>query len=156
MATISGADAASMLEKCAGQQTASAASVQVVDAFAVPRVKYDPVRSSFYRLPGPGTLHGTAQVCSYSSVQTKNIRGLFYTATVTSAALPQQHGLTKLRSCHDGSLCMQDKQSVFMDRYLLLQQRIRRNRLFTAPVFGAATAQQHHKHIEVAPACVEI
>ena len=37
---------------------------------------------------------------------------------------------------------------MFMDRYLLLQQRIRRNRLFTAPAFGTATAQQQ-RHIEV-------
>ena len=60
--TISGPEAASILEKCAGRQSAGAASVQVIDAFAVPRVKYDPIRSSFYPLPGKGTLHGTAEV----------------------------------------------------------------------------------------------
>ena len=44
---------------------------------------------------------------------------------------------------------VQDKLAVFRDRYLLQQQRIRRNRLFTAPVFGASSAQQQQKHIEV-------
>ena len=44
---------------------------------------------------------------------------------------------------------LQDKLSVYMDRFLLLQQRLRRNRLFTAPVFGAGSHQQQQKPIEV-------
>lgn len=58
-----------------------------------------------------------------------------------------QHMMSKLPATSRAWL--QDKQSVYMDRFLLLQQRLRRNRMFTAPVFGAGSHQQQQKHIEV-------
>lgn len=61
-ATVTAVEAGSILQKCAGQQKASAACVQVISAFAAPRVKYDPIRNAFYKPPGKATLHGLAQV----------------------------------------------------------------------------------------------
>ena len=37
------------------------ALVQVISAFDVPRILYDPIRKSFYRAPAPTSLLGTAQ-----------------------------------------------------------------------------------------------
>ena len=36
--------------------------VQVISAFDVPRIQYDPIRKIFHRQPGRPALHGTAEV----------------------------------------------------------------------------------------------
>ena len=36
--------------------------VQVISAFEVPKILYDPIRKSFYRAPQPNSLLGTAEV----------------------------------------------------------------------------------------------
>ena len=36
--------------------------VQVISAFDVPRVQYDPIRKIFYQQPARASLHGTAEV----------------------------------------------------------------------------------------------
>ena len=36
--------------------------IQVISAFDVPKILYDPIRKGFYRAPKPTSLLGTAQV----------------------------------------------------------------------------------------------
>ena len=59
---VTAAIAKKILQTCSGQQKASAACVQVISAFSVPRVRYDPIRNAFYKPPGKPTLHGLAEV----------------------------------------------------------------------------------------------
>ena len=59
---VTAAVAKSILPTFSGQQKASAACVQVISAFSVPRVRYDPIRNAFYKPPGKPTLHGLAEV----------------------------------------------------------------------------------------------
>jgi len=40
--------------------------VQVISAFDVPKILYDPIRKSFYRAPQPTSLLGTAEVGTIS------------------------------------------------------------------------------------------
>ncbi|KAK9814165.1 hypothetical protein WJX72_001491 [[Myrmecia] bisecta] len=63
--------------------------IQVINAFDVPRVRYEPIRKAFYCQAEQLSLHGGPQ----------------------------------------------DKQQVYLDRMYLLQQRLRRNPMFSKPVF---------------------
>jgi hypothetical protein len=45
----------------AGGGGAGAGMIQVISAFDVPKILYDPIRKSFYRAPAPTSLLGTAQ-----------------------------------------------------------------------------------------------
>ena len=57
----------SVVEGGADGGPAGAASwVQVISAFDVPKILYDPIRKSFYRAPQPTSLLGTAEVWTIS------------------------------------------------------------------------------------------
>ena len=43
---------------------------------------------------------------------------------------------------------MQDKRSVYLDRYQLLQQQVRRNAKFCPPAFGGLNGD-HRQYVEV-------
>ena len=45
--------------------------VQVISAFDVPKILYDPIRKSFYRAPQPTSLLGTAEVRSQHQLYLK-------------------------------------------------------------------------------------
>ena len=45
-----------------GGPAGAAKWVQVISAFDVPKILYDPIRKSFYRAPQPTSLLGTAEV----------------------------------------------------------------------------------------------
>ena len=44
-----------------GDAANGAGMIQVISAFDVPKILYDPIRKSFYRAPAPTSLLGTAQ-----------------------------------------------------------------------------------------------
>ena len=45
-----------------GGGAGGAEMIQIISAFDVPKILYDPIRKGFYRAPKPTSLLGTAQV----------------------------------------------------------------------------------------------
>lgn len=61
MSTLDAAAAAELLGALRGAARQHADPVQVISAFQVPRVKYDPIRRTFYLAPDRPPLLGAAQ-----------------------------------------------------------------------------------------------
>lgn len=61
-AKITGAVAAQLLSRMVGGSGSTAGHIQVIPAFDVPSIKYDPIRRAFYRAVSGRSLLGTAQV----------------------------------------------------------------------------------------------
>ncbi|KAK9812075.1 hypothetical protein WJX73_003331 [Symbiochloris irregularis] len=97
-AKVSGAVAAKLVARVAGGNCRTSDQIQVISAFAVPCIKFDPSRRAFYQVSGARTLHGSAL----------------------------------------------DKRAVYLERFLLLQQRISRNPQFNRPVFGGMLSEGRH------------
>ena len=62
MSTLDAAAAAELVAALRGEARQGVEPIQVISAFQVPRVKYDPIRHAFYLAPGPAPLLGTAEV----------------------------------------------------------------------------------------------
>jgi hypothetical protein len=61
--------------------------VQVISAFDVPKIQYDPIRKSFYRAPQPTGLLGTAEVLP-SNLLTRTLAFLSGLQTLECAYCP--------------------------------------------------------------------
>ncbi len=78
-----------MVQRLCGEAKRTA-PVQVISAFEVPRIAYDPIRKIFYAQPGRPPLHGTAEarplhaVCSSSICVTHACRSAQSMATPES------------------------------------------------------------------------
>ena len=108
--------AAQLVEAVSGLQKA-AEFVQIFSAFEVPYVKYDPIRKAFHRSGEPRSLHSTAQVPGLLAPVS-----IFWSRSV-------------LRTTPS-----QDKLEVYMERFHVIQQRLRRNKLFSKPVLDVAAS----------------
>ena len=62
VSTLDAAAAAELVAALRGEARQGVEPIQVISAFQVPRVKYDPIRHAFYLAPGPAPLLGTAEV----------------------------------------------------------------------------------------------
>lgn len=61
-AKVSGAVAAKLVARVAGGSSRASDQIQVISAFVVPCIKFDPSRRAFYQVKEARTLHGSAQV----------------------------------------------------------------------------------------------
>lgn len=94
--------------------------IQSYDAFSLPKIRFDNISQRFHSVSGQPTLHGAADVsCS----------GLILTL-VCNSILP---GIAELPG-------MQDRFNLYLDRLLLLYQRLRRDRTFSKPALADADA----------------
>ena len=71
-AKVSGAVAAKLVARVAGGNSRTADQIQIISAFAVPCIKFDPSRRAFYQVTDSRALHGSAQV-STSPCQAINL-----------------------------------------------------------------------------------
>jgi hypothetical protein len=62
VSTLDAAAAAELVAALRGEARQGVEPIQVISAFQVPRVKYDPIRRAFYLAAGPAPLLGTAEV----------------------------------------------------------------------------------------------
>lgn len=108
----------------------TAPPLQVIDAFAVPRVLYDPVRKLFHRTPAPPRLQADAEV--RACCRRRAPAGLQHARPTPNAfacrppALLPTSPYTVLHVC----AASQSKVELYVSRFHLVHQRLKRNKLF--------------------------
>ena len=110
-----------------GNGSAGADLIQAFDSFDLPKVRFDPIRQRFYPLSEPLTIHGNAQVANH-------------TAHCVQGPL--------LAVLNLGSL-LQDRFCMYLDRLLLLYQRLRRDRTFSRPALADASMEHNAAYCQV-------
>lgn len=111
-----------------GNAPAGAVLVQVFDCFHVPKVRFDHVRQRFYPLTETLTIHATAQVR----------QTLVYTLHDLNALIMYRN-------------VMQDRFNMYLDRLLLLHQRLRRDKTFSRPALADADISEQNTYCQVMP-----
>ena len=109
-----------------GNAPTGAVLVQAFDCFDLPKVRFDSVRQRFYPVKEPLTIHATAQVPLRSSI--------FHSFRVMSSKLWAS---------------MQDRFRMYLDRLLLLYQRLRRDKTFSKPALADADMEQNAAYCQV-------
>lgn len=94
--------------------------IQSYDAFSLPKIRFDNISQRFHSVSGQPTLHGAADVSCSRLLLT----------LVCNSILP---GIAELPG-------MQDRFNLYLDRLLLLYQRLRRDRTFSKPALADADA----------------
>lgn len=134
---------------CRGIETLLVAPLQVVDAFAVPRVQYDPVRKLFHRSTAVPQLQADAQVgaarlrqlrqCRALSPVCKRVEEMYKDGKKQLLLMPLLMLLMPL-------LLMplsppQSKVALYVNRFYLVLQRLKRNKLFRPAQVGSRERQ---------------
>lgn len=99
------------------------------DCFDVPKVRFDHVRQRFYPLAEALSIHATAQVNTTTLIADSMLLGC---------------------SCHGSAL--QDRFHMYLDRLLLLHQRLRRDKAFSRPALTDADISEHSTYCQVVKA----
>ena len=108
-------------------QASSSGAIQVLDAFQTPLILYDPIRKLFHRSHEPRALFADAKVGP--------LRPLL---GARSRSPPSAAAARRRRSPPPAApAAPQSKVQLYVDRFLLIQQRMRRNKMFRPPRWGA-------------------
>ncbi len=100
------------------------------DCFDLPKVRFDHIRQRFYPVEEPLSIHATAQVSEVTSIC------LRYNALYLG---------------HHNAL--QDRYSMYLDRLLLLHQRLRRDKTFSRPALALSDTDEHNAYCQVNHHC---
>ena len=103
--------------------------VQVHDCFDIPKVRFDHIRQRFYPLAEALSIHATAQVNATTLIGDSMLSGC---------------------SCHRSAL--QDRFHMYLDRLLLLHQRLRRDKAFSRAALADADIGEHSTYCQVVKA----
>jgi len=102
----------------------------VYNCFDVPKVRFDHIRQRFYPWEEPLSIHATAQVSEVTPV------------CLSTDALYLGY-----------NSALQDRYSMYLDRLLLLHQRLRRDKTFSRPALALSDTDEQNAYCQVNRQC---